>query len=82
MSIHPSDQDSSNELTKGLKYKSYPNKLDDFIFHMNIIQLLELFYLNNFNSNKNKAFIGLRSCDNVQTEKPIFEDANWPRPQI
>ena len=40
MSTHPPHKDS-NELTKGLKYKSYPNKLDDCTFHMNIIQLLE-----------------------------------------
>ena len=30
----------------------------------------------------NKAFVGLGSCDNVQTERKIFEYANWPRPQI
>ena len=27
----------------------------------------------------NKAFIGLRSCDKEQTERSIFEYANWPR---
>ena len=26
---------------------------------------------------KNKAFVGLGSCDNVQTEWSIFEYANW-----
>merc|ERR1712081_136047 len=31
---------------------------------------------------KNKAFVGLGSCDNVQTERIIFEYANWPRIQI
>merc|ERR1712121_510240 len=31
---------------------------------------------------KNKAFVGLGSCDNVQTERDIFEYANWPRLQI
>ena len=30
----------------------------------------------------NKAFVGLRSCDNVQTERKIFKYANWPRLQI
>ena len=30
----------------------------------------------------NKAFVGLGSCDNVQTERKIFEYANWPRLQI
>ena len=30
----------------------------------------------------NKAFVGLKSCDNVQTETKIFEYANWPRLQI
>ena len=25
-----------------------------------------------------KAFDGLGSCDNVQTERSIFEYANWP----
>ena len=28
---------------------------------------------------RNKAFVGLGSCDNVQTERKIFEYANWPR---
>ena len=31
---------------------------------------------------KNKVFVGLRSCDNVQTERSIFEYANWPMLQI
>ena len=31
---------------------------------------------------KNKAFIGLGSCDNVQIERIIFEYENWPRLQI
>merc|ERR1712081_165439 len=31
---------------------------------------------------KNKAFVGLGSCDNVQTERKIFEYANWPWLQI
>ena len=31
---------------------------------------------------KNKAIVGLGSCDNVQTERKIFEYANWPRLQI
>ena len=31
---------------------------------------------------KNKAFVGLRSCDNVQTERSIFEYANWQRLQV
>ena len=26
---------------------------------------------------ENKAFVGLRSCDNVQTETSIFKYANW-----
>ena len=26
---------------------------------------------------KNKAFVALGSCDNVQTERSIFEYANW-----
>ena len=30
----------------------------------------------------NKAFVGFGSCDNVQTERKIFEYANWPRLQI
>ena len=30
----------------------------------------------------NKAFIGLGSCDNVQTERSIFEYVNWPWLQI
>merc|ERR1719317_1521788 len=30
----------------------------------------------------NKAFVGLGSCDNVQTERIIFEYANWPRLQL
>ena len=29
----------------------------------------------------NKAFVGLRSCDKVQTERSIFEYANWPKLQ-
>jgi len=32
--------------------------------------------------NLNKAFVGLGSCDNVQTETSIFEYANWPSLQI
>ena len=31
---------------------------------------------------KNKAFAGLGSCDNAQTERSIFEYANWPWLQI
>ena len=31
---------------------------------------------------KNMAFVGLGSCDNVQTETSILEYANWPRLQI
>ena len=31
---------------------------------------------------ENKAFVGLGSCDNVQTERSIFEYANWPRLQV
>ena len=31
---------------------------------------------------KNKAFVGLGSCDNLQTKRSIFEYANWPRLQI
>ena len=27
----------------------------------------------------NKAFVGLGSCDNVQTERSIFEYVNWPK---
>ena len=27
---------------------------------------------------ENKAFVGLGGCDNVQTERKIFEYANWP----
>ena len=27
----------------------------------------------------NQAFVRLGSCDNVQTERSIFEYANWPR---
>ena len=30
----------------------------------------------------NKAFVGLGSCENVQTERSIFKYANWPRLQI
>ena len=29
----------------------------------------------------NKAFVGLGSCDNVQTERSIFKYANWPKLQ-
>ena len=29
----------------------------------------------------NKVFVGLGSCDNVQTESSIFENADWPKPQ-
>ena len=29
----------------------------------------------------NKVFVGLGSCDNVQTESSIFENANWSKPQ-
>ena len=32
--------------------------------------------------NLNKAFIGLGSCDNIQTERSIFEYANWPRLEV
>ena len=32
-------------------------------------------------SEKNKAFSGLRSCDNVQTEGSVFKYANWPKLQ-
>ena len=31
---------------------------------------------------KNKAFVGLGSCDKDQTERKIFEYANWSRLQI
>ena len=31
---------------------------------------------------KNKAFVRLGSCDNIQTERSIFEYANWPRLQV
>ena len=31
---------------------------------------------------RNKAFVGLRNCDNVKTERSIFEYAKWPRLQI
>ena len=30
----------------------------------------------------NKDFVGLGSCDNVQTERSIFEYANWQSLQI
>ena len=30
----------------------------------------------------NKAFVGLRSCNYVQTERSIFKYANWPRLQV
>ena len=30
----------------------------------------------------NKAFVGLGSCVNVQTETSIFKYANWPRLQV
>ena len=30
----------------------------------------------------NKDFVGLRSCNNAQTERLIFKYANWPRLQI
>ena len=30
----------------------------------------------------NKSFVRLWSCDNVQTERKIFEYAHWPRLQI
>ena len=30
----------------------------------------------------NKAFVGLKSCDNVQTETSIFKYANWPMLQV
>ena len=32
-----------------------------------------------FQRDKNKAFVRLGSCDNVQTERSIFEYANWPK---
>ena len=32
-------------------------------------------------SQNNKAFVGLRSSDNVQTERSIFEYANWQKLQ-
>ena len=35
-----------------------------------------------FSQGLNKAFVGHGSCDNVQTERKIFEYANWPRLQI
>ena len=35
-----------------------------------------------FHMNQNKAFVGLGSCDNVQTERSIIKYANWPRLQI
>ena len=45
--------------------------------------LLKLFYSMNFSwCPLNKAFVGLGSCDNVQTERKIFEYASWPRLQI
>ena len=28
---------------------------------------------------RNKAFVGLRICDNVQTGRSIFKHANWPK---
>ena len=31
---------------------------------------------------KNMAFVGIGSCDNVQTERSIFKYANWLRLQI
>ena len=34
------------------------------------------------NLEKNKVFVGLGSCNNVQTERPIFESANWQRLQL
>ena len=34
-----------------------------------------------FKNVSNKAFVGLGSCDNVQTERSIFEYANWPKLQ-
>ena len=30
---------------------------------------------------RNKAFVGLGRCDNVQTERSIIEYANWPKLQ-
>ena len=35
-----------------------------------------------WDSEEEKAFVGLGSCDNVQTERKIFKYANWPRLQI
>ena len=32
----------------------------------------------NVHWHKKKAFVGHGSCDNVQTERSIFECANWP----
>ena len=32
--------------------------------------------------NINKAFVGLGSCDNVQTKRSFFKYAKWPRLQI
>ena len=58
--------------------------------HCNNIQILSMYCFNISKifmkyltkgrfQNKNKAFIGLGSCDNVQTERSIFEYANWSR---
>ena len=31
---------------------------------------------------KNKDYVGLARCDNIQTRRKIFEYANWPRLKI
>ena len=45
-------------------------------------QIIFYIHKNLTSQNLNKAFVGLGSCDNVQTERKIFEYANWPRLQI
>ena len=37
---------------------------------------------NSFKHELNNTFIRLGSCDNIQTERSIFEDINWPMLQV
>ena len=44
--------------------------------HIPVISLFEIYHIRGPPTLKNKAFVGLGSRDNVQTEMPIFKYAN------
>ena len=61
-----------NCLSSWLSVKDQSKSLKTLSCFRRIVRINSTFFFN-----KNKAFVGLGSCDNVQTEWSIFEYANW-----